>query len=45
MIKVTAINPVHVIEQHMAEYKKEAPLTSRALLAYKNISVLKTIKL
>lgn len=44
-MKVKAINLVHVIEQHMAEYKKEALLTSRALLAYKNISVLKTSRL
>lgn len=44
-MKVTAINLAHVIEQHMAEYKKEALLTSRALPAYKNISVLKTIRL
>lgn len=35
MMKVTAINLTHVIEQHMAEYKKEAPLTSRVLLAYR----------
>lgn len=44
-MKVTAINLAHVIEQNMAEYKKEALLTSRALLAYKNISVLKTSRL
>jgi len=44
-MKVKAINLVHVIEQHMAEYKKRSAPHGRALLAYKNISVLKTIRL